>query len=240
MTTVRDLIYDAALNIGAVASGDALDPAIAEDLLRYLNRMLSSWANEDLMCYTVDRQTFNLVGGVQSYTIGVGGTFNTAYPVRPGQINLASVMWGTVEIPIDILNDEQWRDITVKPVNSTIPLQMWANGNYPLNTLYFWPIPTMANQLILSTWGQITAFSSINTTVNLPQGYEEAIVSNLSPRIAPMFGKQADPLLLQLAASSKAKIKAMNWEPTYRTVDSALSGSRSSIGQKSRGYVVDG
>lgn len=239
MTTVRDILFDAALNIGVVAAGDAMEASVSSDLLRFLNRMISSWANEELMCYTVDRQTFNLVGGVQSYTIGVGGAFNTAYPVRPGQINLASVIVNGVEIPIDILNDEQWRDITLKTVSSTFPLQMWANGNHPLDVLYFWPIPTVANQLILSTWGQITAFPTVNTVVTLPQGYEDALVANLSVRIAPMFGKQPDPYLLSLAASSKARIKSMNWEPTYRTVDSALQGPRSGIGQKSRGYVVD-
>lgn len=240
MTKVRELITDALTDLGMQDPSEVLSADKASHALRVLNRMLSGWANEDLMIVTKDRLTFNLVGGQQSYTIGVGGNFNTAYPVRPGQIDLVSVMFGNVEIPIEVLNDEQWRDITLKTVNSTFPLQMWANGNYPLDVLYFWPIPTTAAPLIMTVWGQITAFASVNDTVTLPQGYEEAIVSNLALKLAPSYGATPSPGIMQTAMASKAKIKAMNWEPTYRSVDSALSGSHNNIGQRSRGYVVDG
>jgi hypothetical protein len=243
MTTVRDLIEDALEDIGVIAGGSALTAEDAKSCLRVLNRMVSSWANESLMIYTVDRRTFAMVANQQDYTIGVGGTFVTPYPVRPGQIELASVILNGVEIPIDILNDEQWRDISLKapyqPVYSTIPLQMWADGNYPLNGLHFWPIPTTPVPLILSVWGQITAFPDINTVISLPQGYENAIVSNLAVWCAPKFAREASQTTMALASRSLAQIKRMNWEPTYRTVDSALSGTRNSIGQKSRGYVVD-
>lgn len=239
MTRVRDILTDALLQIGMLDPTEPIGADAAASALRELNRMVSSWANEELMIYTVDRQTFALVGGQQSYTIGVGGNFNTAYPVRPSQINLVSVLVNGVEIPIDILNDEQWRDISVKTTSSTFPLQMWANGNHPLNTLYFWPIPTAANSLIMSVWGQITAFPDVNTVVTLPQGYEDALVQNLAIRLCPSYGVQPSPVTGILANSSKTRIKAINWEPTYRTVDSALTGHASSIGQRSRGYVVD-
>ena len=239
MTTVRDLITDAMIQIGALDPSEAIDAAPAAAALRELNRMVSSWSNESLMIYTVDRTVFNLVGGTQSYTLGVGGTFNTPYPVRPGQINLVSVVVNGVEIPIEVINDEQWRDITVKTVTSTFPLRVWANGNHPLDVLYFWPVPTLSNQLIMSVWGQITAFPDINQTVTLPQGYEDAIVANLALRLSPGYGIQPSPVLTQIAQSAKARIKAMNWEPTFRTVDTALQGSGSTIGRQSRGYVVD-
>ena len=239
MTTVRDLITDSLIQIGALDPNQAIEATAANAALRELNRLISGWANESLMIYTVDRTVFNLVGGTQTYTIGVGGAFNTPYPVRPGQINLVSVVVNGVEIPIDILNDDQWRDITLKTVTSTFPLRMWANGNYPLNTLYFWPIPTQANQLIMSVWGQVTAFPDINAAVVLPPGYEDLIVPSLAVRLSPGYAIQPSQVLLQMAQSAKAHIKSMNWEPTYRSVDSALSGTGSNIGRQSRGYVVD-
>ena len=239
MADVRELITDALIDLGVQDPAEAVPAEKAAQALRVLNRMISGWANEDLMVYTVDRTLFNLVGGQQTYTLGVGGTFNTPYPVRPGQINLVSVVQNNVEIPIEILNDEQWRDITLKTVSSTFPLQMWANGNYPLNVLYFWPIPSVVNPLIMTVWGQITAFADVNAAISLPQGYEEAIVSNLAVKLSPGYGVQPSPVTIQTAQVSKMRIKTMNWEPTYRTVDSALAGSGSNIGRMSRGYVVD-
>ena len=238
-TTVRDLITDALEELGVNAAGQALAPEDAASCLRVLNRMISTWANENLLIPTIDRKTFTLVGGKQTYTIGVGGDFVTTYPVRPGQIDLVSVLVNGVELPVDILNDEQWRDISLKTTSSTFPLQMWADGNYPLNGLWMWPIPTAANSMIMSVWGQIASFATVNDVVSLPQGYEEAIVTNLAIRCGPKFNREASQTTMALAGKCLSEIKHMNWEPTYRTVDSALSGTHSSIGQRSRGYVVD-
>jgi hypothetical protein len=242
-THVRDLLTDALLELGVFDPSEAIDAGAANSALRELNRMLSSWANDDLMIYTVDRRTFAMVANQQDYTIGVGGIFNTPYPVRPGQINLVSVILNGVELPVEIYNDEQWRDLALKgpyqTVPSTIPLYMWADGNYPLDGLHFYPVPTGPIPLIMSVWGQITAFASVNDTVTLPQGYEDAIVKNLSIRLGPRYGVQSSPATASLAQTAKMHIKSQNWEPTYRTVDPVLAGASSSIGRRSRGYVVD-
>lgn len=239
MTKVRDILTDALLELGVIDPTESIGADAAKAAMRSLNRMIESWANEELMIVTKDRLTFALVGGQQSYTIGVGGDFNTTYPVRPGQIDLISVVVNNVEIPIEPLNDEQWRDVTVKNTPSTFPLQVWASGNYPLNVLNFWPVPTSPNPLILTVWGQITAFTSINDDVVLPPGYEEALIYNLAGRLAPSYGVTVSPVTVSLAQSSKAAIKKMNWEPTYRTSDGYFSAGMNTIGQRSRGYCID-
>lgn len=236
MADARQIIQDALIQIGAVDVRDAMPAEDAAFGLRELNRMIASWNAEDLMVYTVDRQTFSFVPSQQFYTIGTGGDFNTS---RPVVIEMASVLVNGAEIRIEILNDEQWRDVTLKTVSSTFPLQMWANGNYPLNTLAFWPIPTAVNTLVLYTWGQLPSFATVNQTVSLPQGYEDALVTNLAVRLSPGYGIQPSPVLMQNAQMAKARIKRINWEPTYRSVDSALLGSHSSVGDKSRGLVID-
>lgn len=239
MTTVRDILQDALIELTVLDPNMPISADDAARCLRTLNRMLDAWQTEELMIYSTDRASFSFVAGQQSYTIGVGGNFNTTYAVRPGQIDMASVIMNGVELPIEIMNDEQWRDVTLKSVSSTFPLQMWSNGNYPLNVLYFWPIPTMVNTLILYLWNQVTAFPSVNSTVTFPQGYEDALVLNLAVRLAPGYGTQASPTTIDLARQAKARIKKLNWEPTYRSVDSALAGTHQSVGQRSRGYVVD-
>jgi len=61
----------------------------------------------------------------------------------------------------------------------------------------------------------------------------------LAVRAAPQYGRQVSPTTLEMARASKARIKAMNWEPVYRSADSAFRSSRNSIGNRSRGTVID-
>ncbi len=243
MTKVRDILNDALVEIGALDPTESIDAAAASHALREFNRMIQAWNIEDLMVYTVNRQEFPLVIGKQSYTIGVGGDFVTTTPIRPGQIDMVSVLFGSpaVEIPIDILNDEQWRDMSVKQVNSSFPLMVWTNGNYPLNELFFWPIPQTVNNVVLYLWGQAPEFTSVNTDVVFPQGYEDAMVPSLALRLAPSYGKDPSPVTVAKAQQAKTLIRRMNWEPTYRSADSVILGNGTSadIWRKSRGYVLD-
>lgn len=239
MTTVRDILTDSMIEIGALDPAEAISSSQAVWALRHLNGMLESWQNDDLLIYTVDRSLFSTVANQQSYTIGVGGDWVTTEPIRPGQIDMVSAMVGTVEIPISVLNDEQWRDVTLKDTLSSFPLMMWNNGNYPLNTLYFWPKPTGVYSIVLYMWGQVASFADVNATVSLPKGYRDALVFNLAKRLASGMGLQASPNTMDEARKALSFIKKMNWEPVYRAVDSALIGNHNNIAQRSRGMVVD-
>jgi hypothetical protein len=239
MTKVLDLITDALGEIGVLDPGEAVSANDAALGLRLLNRMIQEWNQDQLLVYCINRVTFPLVPGQQGYTLGPGGNFVTTTTIRPGQIEMASVLVGGVEIPVDIVTDEQWRDITVKATSSTFPLVMLPGGEHPLQTLSMWPIPTVVNTIVLYIWNQVSNFAAVTTDVVLPQGYETALYTNLAIRMAPQFRANLKPETVLTAKESKARLKKMNWTPTYRSVDSALSGSDSSIGARSRGYVVD-
>lgn len=239
MTAVRDILNDAMIEIGVLDPTEAANATQAQWALRQLNGMLEAWQDDELLIYTVDRSLFSTVANQQSYTIGVGGNWVTTEPIRPGQIDMVSVMVGTVEIPMEVFNDEQWRDVTLKNTPSSFPLVMWANGNFPLNELFFWPIPTGIYSIVLYMWGQVASFASVNATVTLPKGYRDALVFNLAKRLASGMGTQASPNTIEEARKALATIKKMNWEPTYRSVDSGLRGNHNNTGHRSRGYVVD-
>lgn len=238
MTTVRTIIEDALLEIGAKSHADALLAEEAQAGLRVLNRMMGVWNQDGINVYTVDRQTFTFTPNKQNYTIGTSGDFNVA---RPNVISMVSALVNGVEIPIEIFNDEQWRDTSVKSVTSTFPLAMWPTGNYPLNELWFWPIPTVANSLILYTWGQTLEFTNLSDVVSFPPGYEEALVNNLAMRLAPQYGIQPSTVTATIAGQALSKIKRANWEPTYRSADDVIlgNGNAADVWRRSRGYVMD-
>lgn len=241
MSTVADLIQDALLELGILDPVETLSAQEANIALRWLNRMIGQWNSEGLMIYTVDRQVFSLTVGQQSYTMGPGGNFNVARPVF---VKMASVqnpaLTQPVEIALQILTDEEWRGMAVKNTPGTFPTCMWANGNVPLNTLYFWPIPQSVYEVVLYTWGQTSAFSAVTDTVVFPPGYEEAIVTNLAVRLASGYSKQPSPDLVNRAMQAKALIESFNLEPLFTSADSALlSRGGNSIATRSFGIVVD-
>lgn len=243
MTKVRDIITDALVELGIQDPSENINAQAAQHALREFNRMIQTWNIDGLLVYTSNRVLFPLVVGKQVYSIGVGGDFNTTTPIRPGQIDMVSVLFGNppVEIPIDILNDEEWRDISVKQVDSTFPLMVWSNGNHPLNQLTFWPVPKMVNSVVLYLWGEATSFTDINADVVFPQGYEDLMVPSLAIRLSPSYGVQPNAMTGAKAQQAKTLIRRMNWEPTYRSADPAImgNGSGADIWRKSRGYVLD-
>lgn len=241
MATVRDLIADSLRSIGALASGEAPTASEAADALSSLNDLLETWNNDRLLVYTVSRSTFALTINQQSYTLGSGGDFNMARPLR---IENASILWTdtspNIEIPIEMLGDEDWQAITVKSTAGGYPLQVYPDGGFPLNTLWFWPIPTVACSVVLYTWNLISAFADVNATVSFPQGYRRALRYNLAVDLASEYGRDVPPAVARIADESKEWLRKMNWTPMLMACDQTLSGGRgSNTAYKSRGYVVD-
>ena len=229
MSKVRDLIQDALIEIGVFTPSESIPAEDIQFALRTLNRMVSVWNTQDLMVYTVNRQVFNLVSGQQTYTLGTGGNFNIPRPVK---IPMASVLINNasstpLEIPIDILGDEEWQQISLKQSPSTFPVKVWITGDVPLNNLWFWPVPQDSTvQVVLYCWGQIQPYTSLNTDVVFPNGYDEAIVTNLALMLSSSYGVSALDSLRGRAVISKSSIESMNVEALYAAVDAGIVGNR--------------
>jgi len=239
MTTVLDIITDAHIALGVADPTNPLSSDAAAYGLRVFNRMLSSWNNEGLMVYTVNRTVFPITAGTQVWTLGTGGTLNMA---RPTRIHMASILIpGTypTEIPLQIFTDEEWQAVAVKNPSGGYPTGLWCTGDVPLNNLYLWPVPALTCSLVLYTWGRTAAFTDLSQAVVFPDGYEEAMVNGLALLLAPSFGIQPSPIIASVAGAAKLRIASLNWDPISLNVDSALMGSGTDIAMRSFGKVVD-
>ena len=83
MATPSSIILRALQMTGEKTLGDSLTSIEQTTYLEVLNTMLASWSTGPLMCYQQLIESFPLVAGTQTYTIGPGGSFNTT---RPNQI----------------------------------------------------------------------------------------------------------------------------------------------------------
>jgi hypothetical protein len=134
-----------------------------------------------------------------------------------------------LELPMEMLSDYDWQvQIPVKLVNSTLPLQVYDDGAFPLRNLNFWPIPTTAVNTRIYSWQALNQFPDLVTDLTFPPGYAEALRYNLAVRlIAEMPGEYAQitvQVTSGLASDSLARVKVMNMPMIQSFCDPALSG----------------
>lgn len=221
--TGRDLISASLRLIGAIAPGETPSASELTDGLASINRMVDSWTNDNLLIYSEVNEQFPIVAGVQSYTMGPTGTFNT---IRPGEITrvLLRVETSTpaIEYPVDILSGREWASILQKEITSKIPNSVYIEGTYPLETLLIYPIPSVAYKLVIYSMKPIATIATIDTIISLPPGYEQALVFNGAVQLAPEYGRAVSQEIAMTATESKASIKRRNYKPSYLRVDNSL------------------
>lgn len=226
---VRDLINAAMMDIGVLAAGEVASSSEQNDAFSALNNLLDSYSTEKLVIFTETSEQFPLIGGQQSYTMGVGGNFSTA---RAQSIDRAGLFvpgtGGTlgVEIPIEIITYNEWAAIEVKAITSSIPTKLYNDANNPLSNLYFWPLPGAANFVNLYSTKALTEFVNLSTIVGFPPGYNRMLQKGLAIEIAPSYGKEPSPALVAQYREAKGNVKRMNKTPRYLGTDAALLGRR--------------
>jgi hypothetical protein len=224
-TTARDAIAAALRLIGALAPSESLPAQEASDGLATFNRMLDSWSNDKLLLPSIVRDELTLTPGTGSYTMGTGGTFNVA---RPMEIVEALFRMETVtpalEIPIKVLDLEQWATVAMKDVSNSISTMLFDDGGYPFRTLKLWPIPSVANKLVIYSKKPLASLASIDAVISLPPGYEEGLIYSLAMRLAPEYGKMPSDIVVAVSTKAEARLKRENYRPDYMRVDTQLSG----------------
>lgn len=227
MATVRDLINGSLRLINVLAEGETASANQHSDALSVLNQMIESWSLENLIIYSTTREEFTLTVSDGSYTIGSSGDFNTTRPVEIERAMIEDQSnTPTMEYPLELITPRQWAEITTKDLSSSIPTKLYYDPTYPLGTLNLWPVPSVANKLVLYSKKALTEFTSINNTISLPPGYMKALRFNLAVELAPEYGKEASQTVVSIAVDSKGNIKRKNIKPIYLKTDMATTGNR--------------
>ena len=227
MTTVQELITNSLQDLGVIAAGETPSYEDQARAFTVLNNMIASWNTEELMIYTIEQDLYNYVAGQQSYTIGTGGDFNATRPVKI----LAAYNRGNnglqtqVDYPIEVTTDfSRYSEIVAKEIQTTLPVIMYDDGNYPLKSLYFWPVPSDTTyRPLLWSYQPLSSFASLATSISVPDGYMEALEYNLAVRCSVPFQVTPTPDLKELAVNTKANVKRINYTNPTLQFDPALT-----------------
>lgn len=226
--TARSLITRSLRDLGALAVGETATAEEASDALTSLNELLEAWSLERLMVYHIAEVTKTLTASTASYTIGAGGSINTARPLRIENAVLRDA--NNLDIPVRLLTRQEYAGIYLKQTTSTYPYWLYYDNNYNASgygTITVWPVPSTSDKTLrLWLWQPLSNVATLDTTINLPPGYTRALRSGLAIELAAEYGRDVPESLAVVALESKAAIKMQLAEGVVQEMrfDSRLLG----------------
>ncbi len=232
MPTVRSICADALMEIGVLAPGESMSAENGAVALKRVQHMLGAWQADRLTLAVQTRTTFTLTSGTSTVTLGPSGA--TVTMTRPVWIDgCAYVIPGSspaVEVPIAIMDRDQYAATTIKALTSSLPTQCFYQTALTgvLGSLYFWPQVTQNVTIALYAPQGIGVPTTLDDVLGGPDGYQEAFMYNLAVRLLTPFGQnpQEFPLLVGpdgFAAKAMQAIRRANTMPGLLGVDPALS-----------------
>jgi hypothetical protein len=222
-----DIINAALRSIGAIVPGEQATAAEMQDALITLNQMLDSWQAQRLFVYAIQRYVYTPTVLKQTYAVGAGGDINIPRPANIPMVGVINQPGSTepIELALDMINEQQWRDIPVKNTSGALPLQCWDDCQFPQRNLNLWPIPSVSVNFALYIWQQIAQFTDTNITLySFPPAYLRAIRYSLALELALEFpgDPQLIPGVAKLAEDAVTIIKSINRPSLKMACDPAV------------------
>ena len=204
--TAQDIIDQALLELGETAAGETPTTEERNDGLRKLNQLLDSWNAEQLAIPYLKVESFPLTGA-ETYTIGTGATdFDTARPLSVKAAFIKSAAGASQEA--DVVGATVWAQIRDHSRTGLFAEVLFYNPDWPSGKIYLSPMPG-SGTLELSSLKPLTTFAGLEIDVDLPPGYDRALVFNLAADLAPQYGRDPN-LVLGQAQQARAAIAQLN------------------------------
>ena len=214
--TVQDMLSLCLQDAGIIGLGQQATPQDSTNALARLNWMLAGWRHQRWLCFNLVNMSLTSTGA-QTYTVGPGGNFDTTVYQRPDRLEFAYfrqlVPSGSTQTdyPLEILTSwEDYNRIGLKNLG-TFPTSVFYSTDFPLGTLYPWPIP-QANiyALFITVKQQLTAALTFTDDLNLPEEYFNAIHWNLTVILRSAYDLPPKPGDVAFAKDSLNIIRRTN------------------------------
>ena len=189
----RDQIITAAVRkTGRLASGQSLSSQQLTDGMQALNGVIALMQTKGMPLWARNEYTFSTTLAAATYTIGVGQTLNTPYPVKIHQAfaidTTASPNTGTEMEVLSIYDMSS----TIIATSSSLPTQLAYQPKVDIGTITIWPIPdatAAANIDIKIIYSRpFEMFTAAGETLDVPREYHQPIIYNLAVILSPEYG----------------------------------------------------
>jgi len=201
----------AAVTIGP---GRTPSPAQFQDGIDELNRLINSLNCDRLFIYSLDTIQLPLSESRSAWTIGCDPQGLTKVdlhlPRRPDVISYAVLISNNVRYPVTVATPQMWAARILDTNPMTFPDLLYYDRGYPVATITFDGQPQAGTILELWTWHLIPQAASLDDAMQIPSGYDDALVLNLAVRLAPHFQRPVDPDVRQQARESLMRVLSLN------------------------------
>lgn len=224
-TTAAVIISDALKEILVIGEGEAPSATMFSDGLRMLNRLLDTFSNNNDFAYFASMEQKALTGQ-QMLTIGPTGDIVATRPIK---VETAVVDRNGITYPVKVIDNEKYDDLTYKALAGANTQAVYYEATFPNGTLYLYPVASGCT-LKIRVLNSVKQFASTSVNIDMPEGYEDAIMLALAIRMAPSYGKQVNPDTKQAARRAMNAIKVTNQViPTMDLPDAVIGRSGSSF-----------
>jgi hypothetical protein len=209
-------VINAALEIlGINELGGTPSASESQSALNELNAMWNAWGIDEGLIYAEIAITKALLASTASYTIGPTGSFVAAVP---GKIYKAFIIAADgSRNEIDVVNAGTYYAHNDLSASAVTPDQVYPDFNVDPTTgfpvIYLWPVNTGTPTLQLLVGATFTTWA-LNTTYNIPQGFQDLINYSLAWRLIPRFGVIVPDAIKQevamLAEKAELRVREMN------------------------------
>jgi hypothetical protein len=232
--TALDLISAAMQEINYLAAGETVPADDSAWGLQKLQRLIDRYNAREAMIYNVGFEQFTLVPNLAPHTIGptpaVGPAPTFIVNQRPVDIPSIGVQLVSstpvTEVPLYKMTQDEWAAERVKNLTSSFPTKYYYSPDWPNGSIFFWPIPTAVNNVLIQQRLVLAQVTAYNQKVSMPPAYWDAIVYPLAISFCPSCGKSASPELRQLAAEALKAMQTNNMKsPKGTTLDAGMPGT---------------
>ena len=202
--TARVTIQGALKLIGVLDPIETMSAEDGADGLVMLNNIVDTMNIEDLNLYSIVNVTGTFTGSTA--TIGAAQTFDTPRPIR---IKSAFYRDGTIDYPIEIITEAKYNSLALKTVTGAFPEVLYYDAFAPTGNIYVYPV-SPSNTYYLQVMSQLVAFADLDTSYDLPQGYNKYLMYTLAEELAPLYRLEPPPSVRNIGVKTRRTVRRGN------------------------------
>lgn len=209
--TRNDIIQEALELIGVAAGGETPAANDIDTANRSLNMMVKGWQAKGINLWRQTEGSFTATAGQASFTMGTGGDFATARPLR---ISSARLSISSVETPLMEMSRQEYFDLPVKTTAGR-PSGYYYDPQLSLGKIYLWPVVASGITATVKFTYQrsLEDFDASGDEPDFPQEWLECLAYNLAVRLAPKFGATISQEVAGIALESLDDLMGWDREP---------------------------
>ena len=211
-TTAAVIISDALAEIGILGEGETASGDQIDRGMRMLNRLLDTLSNDGTWADFASSVSKPLTGQA-SFTIGPTGD---VVGDRPIEINTATVVVNGITYPVKVIDNERFDGLTYKALAGAYTSAIYYEGTFPNGTVYCYPLCAGAT-LNMRVLNSVKQFTGPADQIEMPEGYEDAIMLALAVRMCPSYNRTVSPDTKAAAVKAMKAVKQAN--TTVPTLD---------------------